>query len=187
MHFRLTTLKLPPPNVNSPIFCCNLFSLWAPPMILLTAGALTDPQLQMCTRLMQGWVASAGWHRPGGIDRVASAGCPPPTKILATPVKATIDLVWFISCLFSHDLKGCSVGLFRSDNSRERLRDITSRIASAMFRLSNSLFRQHRASAYEPRSTCIAPWLSPSCSMALKHGPPPSPIAAAYSTCVSSM
>ena len=27
------------------------------------------------------------------------------------------------------------------------------------------------ASAYEPRSTCIAPWLSPSCSMALKHGP----------------
>ena len=31
-------------------------------------------ELQMCTRLMQGWVASAGWHRPGGIGRVASAG-----------------------------------------------------------------------------------------------------------------
>ena len=30
------------------------------------------------------------------------------------------------------------------------------------------------ASAYEPRSTCIAPWLSPSCSMTLKYGPPPS-------------
>ena len=29
------------------------------------------------------------------------------------------------------------------------------------------------------RSTCIAPWLSPSCNMALKHVPPPSPIAAA--------
>ena len=41
------------------------------------------------------------------------------------------------------------------------------------------------ASAYEQRSTCIAPWLSPSCSMALKHGPSPSPTTAAYtcSTC----
>ena len=35
------------------------------------------------------------------------------------------------------------------------------------------------ASAYKSRSTCIAPWLSPFCSMALKHGPPPSPIAGA--------
>ena len=33
------------------------------------------------------------------------------------------------------------------------------------------------ASAYELRSTGIVPWLSPLCSMALKHGPPPSPIA----------
>ena len=33
------------------------------------------------------------------------------------------------------------------------------------------------ASAYKLRSTCIVPWLSPFCSMALKHGPPPSPIA----------
>ena len=38
------------------------------------------------------------------------------------------------------------------------------------------------ASAYEPISTCSAPWLSPSCSMTLKHGPPPSSIAAAL-TC----
>ena len=30
------------------------------------------------------------------------------------------------------------------------------------------------ASACELRSTCIVPWLSPLCSMALKHGPPPS-------------
>ncbi len=30
------------------------------------------------------------------------------------------------------------------------------------------------ASAYKLRSTCIVPWLSPFCSMALKHGPPPS-------------
>ena len=77
MYFRLTTLKMPPSNVMSTIFVCNFLSLWAPPMILLTAGALTDScprELQTCTRLMQGWVASAGWHRPGGIDRVASAG-----------------------------------------------------------------------------------------------------------------
>ena len=82
-------------NVISPIFFCNLFSLWAP--ILLTAGALTDPQLParasnvyttdarlgVIDRVAStGWhrpggigrVASTGWHRPGGIDRVASTG-----------------------------------------------------------------------------------------------------------------
>ena len=45
--------------------------------------------------------------------------------------------------------------------------DLTSRIAkaaSAIYRLSK---------------TCIVPWLSPFCSMALNHGPPPSPIAGA--------
>ena len=100
MYFRLATLKIPPPNVISPIFFCNLFSLWAPPMILLTAGALTDPQLPARASNVYttearvggiGWVASAGWHRPGGIDRVASTGwhrpgAPSQTKILATPV-----------------------------------------------------------------------------------------------------
>ena len=35
------------------------------------------------------------------------------------------------------------------------------------------------ASAWEPRSTCIAPWLSPFWSMALNHGQPPSTITAA--------
>ena len=35
------------------------------------------------------------------------------------------------------------------------------------------------ASAYKLRSTCIVPWLSSFRSMALKHGPPPSPIAGA--------
>ena len=60
--------KNPPPNVISPIFLLFLFSSGAPPMTLLTAGALTDPQLpataSICARLMQGWVASAGWPPP---------------------------------------------------------------------------------------------------------------------------
>ena len=50
--------------------------LWAPPMILLTAGALTDPQLP--ARASNVYTTDA---RLGGIDRVA-----PQTKILATPV-----------------------------------------------------------------------------------------------------
>ena len=59
-------------------------------------------------------------------------------------------------------------------------RDISSRIAkaaSAMCRIFNSF--ANTASVKAPRSTCIAPWLSPFCFMALKHGPSPSPIAAA--------
>ena len=50
--------KNPPPNAISPIFVL-LFLLrsWAPPMTLLTAGALTDQYV----RLMPGWVASSGW------------------------------------------------------------------------------------------------------------------------------
>ena len=84
LYFRLTTLKIPPPNVISPIFVCNLFSLWAPHMILLTAGALTDPQLPArasnvyTTDARLGGicrVASAGWNRQGGIGRV-----PPPQQ-----------------------------------------------------------------------------------------------------------
>ena len=55
-------------------------------MILLTARALTDPQLPARTSNVyttnaklggSGRVASAGWHRPGA---------PPQTQILATPV-----------------------------------------------------------------------------------------------------
>ena len=68
-----------------------LVSLWAPPMILLTAGALTDPQLPARASNVYttdarlggiGRVASIGWYRLGGIGRV-----PPQTKILATPLK----------------------------------------------------------------------------------------------------
>ena len=82
MYFRLTTIKIPPPNVISPNLFCNFVSLWVPPMILLTAGALTDPQLPASASNVYttdarlggiGRVASAEWHRPSGIGRVASA------------------------------------------------------------------------------------------------------------------
>ena len=70
--------KKPPPNVISHIyiFFCYFFRSGAPPMTLLTAGALTDPQLpatasNVCTT--DAWLS--------GIGRV-----PPQTKILATPV-----------------------------------------------------------------------------------------------------
>ena len=79
MYFRLTTLNIPPPNSISPIFVCNFFSLWAPPIILLAVGALTDPQLPAKASTVYttdarlggiGRVASTGWHRPGGIGLV---------------------------------------------------------------------------------------------------------------------
>ena len=106
----------------------------------------------------------------------------PTTKLMAItpkptnhrPLKICIKEVAFVD---SFTYLG---SMIKNDHSSSR--DITSRIAkaaSAMCRLSNPLFFANTASAYEPRSTCIAPWLSPSCSMALKHGPPPSPIAAA--------
>ena len=68
--------KNPPPNVISPIPFAIFISLWAPPMTLLTAGALTDPRLpatasNVCTTDA----------RLGGVGRV-----PPQTKTLATPV-----------------------------------------------------------------------------------------------------
>ena len=74
MYFRLTTLKVPPPNVISPIFFGNFFSLWALPMILLTAGALTDPQLPARASNVYTTDARLGGCKAGGIDRVASAG-----------------------------------------------------------------------------------------------------------------
>ena len=46
-------------------------------MILLTAGALTDPQLPARASNVYTTDAMAGWQWPGGIDRVESAGCPP--------------------------------------------------------------------------------------------------------------
>ena len=75
MYFRLTTLKIPPTNVILPIFFAIFLSLWAPPMILLTAGVLPNPQLparasKVCTTDARlggiDRVASTGWHRPGG-------------------------------------------------------------------------------------------------------------------------
>ena len=51
---------------------------------------------------------------------------------------------------------------------------------SAMYGLSNPLCRKHRISIRTKINIqYIAPWLSPFCWMALKHGLPPSPIAAA--------
>ena len=105
MYFRLTTLKIPPQMSFHQHFFAILFRS-APPMILLTAGTLTDPQLpaRASNVCKAGWhrpggigrVASTGWHQPGGIGRVASGGwhrpggigrvTPPQTKILATPV-----------------------------------------------------------------------------------------------------
>ena len=69
MYFRLTTLKIPPPNVISPISFCNFVSLWAPPMVPLTAGALTDPQLP--ARASNVYTTDA---RLDGIGRVTSTG-----------------------------------------------------------------------------------------------------------------
>ena len=78
MYLRLTTFtKTVPQNVISPIICLLfLFRSGAPPITLLTAGALTDPRLpatasNVCTTDA----------RLGGVGRVPP---PPPTKILAT-------------------------------------------------------------------------------------------------------
>ena len=69
--------KNPPPYVISPIFFAIFISLWAPPMTLLTAGALTDPQLpatalNVCTT----------YARLGGVGRVPRSS----SKSLTTPV-----------------------------------------------------------------------------------------------------
>ena len=61
-------------------FVCNFFPRWASPIILLTAGALTDPQLPARASNVYttdarldgiGRVALTGWHRPAGADVVA--------------------------------------------------------------------------------------------------------------------
>ena len=80
------------------------FSLWATPMILLTAGKLTDPQqgeLQMCARLGGiSRVASTGWHRPGA---------PPQTKILAMPARRGTTADIGDNLLPSLTVCGCSL------------------------------------------------------------------------------
>ena len=66
-------------------------------MILLTAGALTDPQLP--ARASNVYTTDA---RLGGIGRVASAGCPPPKQkcILATPVAVAYPGSWTAQSAF---------------------------------------------------------------------------------------
>ena len=106
--FQADNIKHTSPKCHFTYIFGNFVSLWAPPMILLAVGALTDPQLPARASTVYttdarlggiGRVASTGWHRPGGIGRVASAGATtgwhrpggigrvvPPNKILATPV-----------------------------------------------------------------------------------------------------
>ena len=79
MYLRLKTFtKNPPPSAFLYfIYIYFFFRSGAPPMTLLTAGALTDPQLPATASTVCTTDA-----RPGGVGRVH----PPQTKILATPV-----------------------------------------------------------------------------------------------------
>ena len=86
MYFRLTTLKLPPQMSFHQHCFAIVFALGSTHDSTECWNAHRSPATRESFKCVQGWVASAGWHRSGGIDRVASAGCPPPTIILATPV-----------------------------------------------------------------------------------------------------
>ena len=61
MYFMLTTLKIPPPNVITPIFFCYFF---------LALGSTRDST--------DCWSTHRSPAARESIDRVASAGCPPP-------------------------------------------------------------------------------------------------------------
>ena len=79
--------KNPPPNVIFPKKNYIMFRSGAPPMTLLTVGALTDPHLpttasNVCTTDV----------RLGGVGRV-----PPQTKILATPMLRASEHLLFVS------------------------------------------------------------------------------------------
>ena len=75
--FQADNIKTTSPNVISPTFLILQFvSLWAPSMIRLTAGTLTDPQLP--ARASN--VCKAGWHRPGGIATGWHRPGAPPNK-----------------------------------------------------------------------------------------------------------
>ena len=78
--FQADNIKNTSPKCHFTYIFCKFFSLWAPSMVLLTAGALTDTQLP--TRASNVYTTDAG--------RVASAGWPPQTKILATPTSIVI-------------------------------------------------------------------------------------------------
>ena len=80
--------KNTPPNVISPKQNCYFFSLWGS-----THDSAADywrahrprpRQLQTCSQLMQGWVASAGW-------------CPPPNKNPGYAVALCSCIVWELS------------------------------------------------------------------------------------------
>ena len=82
--FQADNIKNTSPNVISPTF---FFALGSTHDSTDCWNAHRSPAARESCKCVQGWVASAGWHRPGGIDRVALAGWPTPqTKILATPV-----------------------------------------------------------------------------------------------------
>ena len=80
--FQADNIKNTSPKWNFTYIYLQFFAIFS--MILLTAGARTDPQLPARASNMYttdarlggiGRVASNGWRRPGGIDRV-----PPPNK-----------------------------------------------------------------------------------------------------------
>ena len=72
--FQADNIKNTSPKCYFTYIFLQFFSLSAPPMILLTAGAPTDPQLPARASNVYttdarmggiGRVASTGWHRPG--------------------------------------------------------------------------------------------------------------------------
>ena len=77
MYLRLITFtKILPQMLFHLYLFAIIISLWAPPMTLLTVGALTVPQL--CATASNVCTTDA---RPSGVGRT-----PPQTKIIATPV-----------------------------------------------------------------------------------------------------
>ena len=93
MYFRLTTLKIPPQMSFHQHFLQFFFARGSTHDSTDCWNAHRSPAARESFKCVQGWVASAGWHRPDGIGRVPP---PPQTKILATPVNChayDIDLV----------------------------------------------------------------------------------------------
>ena len=89
MYLRLTTFTKTLPKWHfTYIFLLFLFRSGAPPMTLLTAGALTDPRLHAAASNVCTTDA-----RLGGVGQLPP---PPPTKILATPV------VYIIKCEYKY-------------------------------------------------------------------------------------
>ena len=114
MYFRLTTLKIPPPNIISPTFLCNFFPLLGSTHDSTDCwNAHRSPAAWESFKCVQGWVASAGWHRPGGIGRVA-----PQTKILAMPVRRGTTADIGDNLLPSLTVCGCSLTAVEIETGR---------------------------------------------------------------------